>query len=142
MIPKISVLFLYYALTFPVCHPISAEETSIVRLGITMVQIPAGSFTIGSNNGRENEKPVHRVTLDIFGTEGSLHVPVLNAGVMTVRTREGERTEKHPPYQNIHKPLIDDFTRAVLDDREPGVGGDTGREVNRIEEEIFSDREG
>jgi len=81
-------------------------------------------------------------TLDIFGTEGSLHIPVLNAGVMTVRTREGERTEKHPPHQNIHQPLIDDFTRAVLDDREPSVVGDIGREVNRIEEEIYRGWEG
>ncbi len=81
-------------------------------------------------------------TLDIFGTEGSLHVPLLNAGIMTVKTLDGERTEKHPPHQNIHQPLIDDFTRAVLDNYEPGVGGDTGREVNRIEKEIFRGWEG
>ena len=76
-------------------------------------------------------------TLDIFGTEGSIHVTVLNSGNMTVKTKSGERTEKHPPHTNIHQPLIDDFTRAVLDDHEPVVGGDIGREVNRIEVEIY-----
>ncbi|MCE5251344.1 Gfo/Idh/MocA family oxidoreductase [bacterium] len=78
-------------------------------------------------------------TLDIFGTQGSIHVPVLNAGTVTVKTRNGERTEKHPPHTNFHLPLIDDFTRAVLENRESGVGGDTGREVNRIEEAIYGD---
>ncbi|MFC1539087.1 SUMF1/EgtB/PvdO family nonheme iron enzyme [Candidatus Latescibacterota bacterium] len=31
---------------------------------ITMVSIPAGSFEMGSNDGEEDEKPVHTVTLD------------------------------------------------------------------------------
>ena len=77
-------------------------------------------------------------TLDIFGTEGSIHVSVLNSGVMTVNTKKGERTEKYPPDSNIHLPLIDDFTRAVLDDREPAANADTGREVSRIEEQIYN----
>ena len=77
-------------------------------------------------------------TLDIFGMEGSIHIPVLNEGIVTVKTRHGERTEEHPPHANFHEPLIDDFTKAVLDNREPAVGGDIGREVNRIEERIYS----
>jgi len=77
-------------------------------------------------------------TLDIFCTKGSIHVSRLNTGCMTVKTHGEERTEDHPPHANIHQPLIDNFTQAVLDDREPPVGGDTGREVNRIEEEIYS----
>jgi len=77
-------------------------------------------------------------TLDIFGTEGSIHVPVLNRGTMTVATRNGERTEEHPPHANIHQPLVEDFTRAVLEDREPAVEGFVGREVNRLEEDIFA----
>lgn len=76
-------------------------------------------------------------TLDIFGDKGSIHIPVLNNGAITIKTQEGERTEEHRPHPNIHQPLIDDFTRAVLEGREPAVGGETGREVNRIEEEIY-----
>jgi predicted dehydrogenase len=76
-------------------------------------------------------------TLDIFGSEGSIHIPILNRGRMLVRTTKGEREEAHPPHANIHQPLIEDFTRAVLDDREPEVGGAIGREVARIEEEIY-----
>ena len=77
-------------------------------------------------------------TLDIFGTKGSIHVPALNAGLMTVKTRSEERAEEHPPHSNIHQPLIDDFTQAVLEGREPAVGANIGREVNRIEEGIFN----
>jgi predicted dehydrogenase len=76
-------------------------------------------------------------TLDIFGSEGSIHIPVLNRGQMRVKTTQGEREETHPPHVNIHQPLIEDFTRAVLDDREPQAGGGIGREVARIEEEIY-----
>jgi predicted dehydrogenase len=76
-------------------------------------------------------------TLDIFGSLGSIHVPVLNRGEMRIKTRDTERVESHPPHANIHQPLIEDFTRAVLDDREPGVGGGVGREVARIEEEVY-----
>ncbi len=32
----------------------------------SMVQIPAGSFLMGSDRGQDNECPIHRVTLDAF----------------------------------------------------------------------------
>lgn len=79
-----------------------------------------------------------RDTLDIFGSEGSLHVESLNAGKLRTNTARGGRTEDLAPHANLHLPLIDDFTRAVLDDREPVVGGPTGREVNRILAQIYS----
>jgi len=77
-------------------------------------------------------------TLDIFGSDGSIYIPILNRGQMLVRTAESESEEAHPPHANIHQPLIEDFTRAVLDDREPQVGGAIGREVARIEEEVYN----
>ncbi len=78
-------------------------------------------------------------TLDIFCSEGSIHIPALNRGEMRIKTAAGDRAESHPPRSNIHQPLIEDFTRAVLDDRAPKVGGGIGREVARIEEEIYAD---
>ncbi|MDX6306349.1 MAG: hypothetical protein QOI77_3318, partial [Blastocatellia bacterium] len=45
--------------------------------------------------------------------------------------------EVHPPHANWHAPLIEDFVEAVLTDREPRVGGGTGRAVALIEEEIY-----
>jgi predicted dehydrogenase len=77
-------------------------------------------------------------TLEIFGSRGSIHVPQLNRGQLRIVTAAGERTELHPPHANIHQPLIEDFVQAVLEKREPKVSGDLGREVARIEEEIYS----
>lgn len=76
-------------------------------------------------------------TLDVFCSRGSIHVAVLNEGRVRVVTSEGERVEALPPATNFHQPLIDDFTNAVLDDREPRVDGAIGREVARIEAEIY-----
>ena len=68
-------------------------------------------------------------TLKIFCSRGSLHVDVLNRGELKVITEAGERTEFHPPALNIHQPLIEDFARAVLDNRCPLVDGLIGRKV-------------
>ena len=78
-----------------------------------------------------------RDTLDIYCSAGSIHTPSLNRGEIRIVTAAGERIESHPPHANLHQPLIEDFTRAVLDGREPGVGGDVGRAVALIEEGIY-----
>jgi predicted dehydrogenase len=76
-------------------------------------------------------------TLEIFGSRGSIHVPVLNEGTMRVTSDAGERVETHSAPANLHAPLIRDFTEAVMNDREPAVGGDVGRMVATIEEQIY-----
>jgi len=79
-----------------------------------------------------------RDTLDIYCGAGSIHTASLNRGEIRIVTAAGERIESHPPHANLHQPLIEDFTRAVLDGREPEVGGDVGRAVAMIEEEIYA----
>ena len=78
-----------------------------------------------------------RDTLDIFGTRGAIHVPVLNSGTLVVKTEKGERMEHHSPHQNFHQPLIEDFTNAVLENRNPAVDGLVGREVTLILDKIY-----
>jgi predicted dehydrogenase len=77
-----------------------------------------------------------RDTLDIYCVEGSIHTPWLNRGEIRIVTAAGERIESHPPHINLHQPLIEDFTRAAMDGREPEVGGDVGRAVALIGEKI------
>jgi len=79
-----------------------------------------------------------RDTFDVFGSRGSIHVPVLNNGNMLIVNEEGERTESHPPAANLHEPLIEDFIEAVLQDRQPAVNGETGRMAASIEEQIYA----
>ncbi len=76
-------------------------------------------------------------TLDVYGTDGSIHIPALNLGEMTIKTGDSVRKESHPPAANFHEPLIADFANAVLLGREPQADGVAGREVSRLIEEIY-----
>jgi len=77
-------------------------------------------------------------TFDLYCTNGSIHIPVLNEGTMRVLGPDGERIETHPNARNIHQPLIDDFAAAVLENRDPVVTGEIGRAVAKVEEKIYS----
>ena len=82
-----------------------------------------------------------RDTFEVFGSGGSLHVANLNAGELTIKSSTGSsRTEAHPPAPNLHQPLIDEFVDAVRHGREPQVPGSVGREIARLEEQIYSGR--
>lgn len=111
-------------------------DRQVEDTGIAVFQFeggPCGTLSI-THAARESQD-----TLDIFGSQGSIHVASLNAGEVRVTSSAGERIEILPPAANFHQPLIDDFTRAVLDQKEPGVSGSVGREVTRIEDEIYRD---
>jgi predicted dehydrogenase len=75
-------------------------------------------------------------TFDLYCSDGSIHIPVLNEGTMRVVTRDGERIETHPNAGNIHQPLIEDFATAVLENRDPVVTGEIARSVALVEEKI------
>jgi predicted dehydrogenase len=79
-------------------------------------------------------------TLDIFGSEGSLHVASLNGGELKITTQAGDRVENHPAHSNLHLPLIDDFARAVVENRKPQVTGEMGRRVAIVEAEIYGQK--
>jgi predicted dehydrogenase len=78
-------------------------------------------------------------TLDVFGSEGSVRVGLLNSGELKVRTTAGERVEVHTPHANLHQPLVEDFTRAVLAGESPLVDGHAGLEVSKVLEMIYAD---
>jgi predicted dehydrogenase len=80
-----------------------------------------------------------RDTIEIYGTRGSAHVPVLNSGAVRVVTKDGAREEQHPLHVNLHQPLVEDFVAAVREDREPTVGGEVGLAVARANESIYRD---
>lgn len=76
-------------------------------------------------------------TLDIFGSEGSIHIAALNSGEMRIVSPSGNRSEIHPPSENFHLPLIEDFVSAVIENREPTVPGSVGREIAQLEDRIY-----
>ncbi|HEV3062049.1 MAG TPA: Gfo/Idh/MocA family oxidoreductase [Vicinamibacterales bacterium] len=78
-------------------------------------------------------------TLRVFGTRGSIRAADLNSGTLVVSADGAERTESHPPADNVHRPLIDDFVDAVAGNREPSVDGALGRAVSAIMDDIYAD---
>jgi predicted dehydrogenase len=78
-----------------------------------------------------------RDTLEIVGTLGSAHVPVLNEGLLRVTTAEGVREERHPPHANLHQPLVEDFVAAARAGRDPAVTGQVGLDVQRVLAAIY-----
>jgi formylglycine-generating enzyme required for sulfatase activity len=63
------VLGVLMALTFVagVAGPAQAQQQEITgNDGAPMVLVPAGEFTMGSNEGNDDEKPVHQVSLDAY----------------------------------------------------------------------------
>lgn len=76
-------------------------------------------------------------TLDIYGTKGSIHISALNKGELMIKVGTEERKELHPPAANFHQPLIENFTESVLQNREPDVTGETGRDVALLVDEIY-----
>ena len=76
-------------------------------------------------------------TLDIFGSKGSIHVPVLNEGTMIIKTAKGTRTEKHPNHKNFHQPLVDNFVESILKNKQPAITGETGMKINMLLDKIY-----
>jgi predicted dehydrogenase len=105
------------------------EDTAAVLLRFDEGPCASVAVTHGAHEPQD--------TLDIFGRSGSVHIPVLNTGDIHIKTDEGERTESHPPHANIHLPLIEDFADAVLKHRDPRVGGETGRSIAMLEDQIY-----
>ena len=79
-----------------------------------------------------------RDTIDIFATDGSMHIGKLNAGDLRIVTPAGERLETHAPAANLHAPLVEDFVGAVLHGRAPAVTGEIGRVVALLEDTIYA----
>ncbi len=79
-----------------------------------------------------------RDSVEIFGTKGSLHIPVLNGDALIVRTGEGERIESCPPPANLHLPLVEEFLAALGEGRDPAVDGQAGKDVTLVLDRIYS----
>ena len=79
---------LNYDVTAPLNITITLEKVPFDEFeqALGLVSIPAGSFKMGSNNGKSHEKPVHRVTISAFNMMANeltwaQYQPCIDAGV-------------------------------------------------------------
>src|SRR4029079_5623791 len=105
------------------------EDTCVARLRFAS---GAEAVLAVSHAARES-----RDSVEIFASEGSAHVPVLNQGRLRVASGGANREEEHPAPANLHQPLVADFVRAVREDRDPTVTGAIGTEVSRLLAAIY-----
>ncbi len=70
----------------------------------------------------------------VLGTKGRLTSRPLNGGTLVVERNTERDVEVHAPAQNLNSPLIADFVAAILEERQPMVSGEHGREVNHVME--------
>jgi predicted dehydrogenase len=78
-----------------------------------------------------------RDTLDVFGSEGSIHVAKLNGPDLRLISGNEQIAEQHPLPDNVHLPLIQQFVDVVLDGGRPAVDGAAGRAVNRVLDAVY-----
>ena len=74
----------------------------------------------------------------ILGTKGRLVSRPLNRGELFIERGTDRTVEHHPPNTNFNVPLIADFVTAILENRQPAIPGEQGREVNRLMELVYS----
>jgi formylglycine-generating enzyme required for sulfatase activity len=86
--------------------------------GAVYVYVPGGTFNMGSNNGKENEKPVHQVTLGgywIMRTEvtNALYSACVQAGGCTAPndSRWNTSTYANHPVTNVNWGQANDYAR-------------------------------
>jgi predicted dehydrogenase len=100
------------------------EDTAVVA-----VAFESGACGVVSvMRGGTSEKD----TLFIQGTRGTIAAEDLNKGLLQITTAEGCRQEIWPPHKNFHQPLIEDFVRAIEENRSFAVDGQVGLNVNDI----------
>jgi predicted dehydrogenase len=111
-------------------------EREVEDSGVAVFQFERGTLGVLSITHAAQQA---QDTLVIFGSLGSIQVDSLTEGTVRIRTSTADRVEKLPPAANLHEPLIADFAQAVIEAREPQVDSAIGREVARIEAQIYGE---
>ena len=81
--------------------------------------------------------PVDPDRFEVFGTKGRLFVTPLNGDTLVIENAEGTRREHLPPHDNLHYPLIADFTAAITQQHAPTVTGEEGRATTAIMDWVY-----
>lgn len=108
------------------------EDTAVASLHFASGATATVAVTHATN--------VPKDTLQIFGTDGCIEIPVLNSGRLVVTSRAHQREENLLPAANIHQPLVGDFVESILQDREPAVDGKAGAYVSQLLEKIYAEK--
>ena len=79
-------------------------------------------------------RDTRRDLFEITGTEGKVVCDPLSGETYIISRGGGGETRRVEFPENVHAPLIDDFARAILEDRAPVCSGEAGADVARVTE--------
>jgi predicted dehydrogenase len=103
------------------------REVEDTAVGVMrFVSGPVATVTVSHAAGEARD------TFEVIGRRGCIRIPRLNGPELRLVSGGVETVEQHPPAENLHLPLVEQFVRAVLRDEPPAVDGQAGREVNRL----------
>ena len=108
------------------------EDTAVATLHFAAGITATVSVTHATNISKD--------TLQIYGTEGCIEIPILNSGRLVVTAGTDQREEFLPPAENLHRPLVEDFVESILHGRVPTVDGRAGAYVSQLLEKIYVER--
>jgi 1,5-anhydro-D-fructose reductase (1,5-anhydro-D-mannitol-forming) len=74
---------------------------------------------------------------EIVGTAGVLSATPVDGPTLKLHNAEGQRTWDLPKHENVHYPLLDDFTKRVLCGQPPQFTGEDGLQATRIIEAAY-----
>lgn len=60
-------------------------------------------------------------SFDIYCSEGSIHIPSLNEGIIFEKKGDETISGHYPAHENVHYPLIADFVNALNSGKNPLV---------------------
>ncbi|NUQ65048.1 MAG: Gfo/Idh/MocA family oxidoreductase, partial [Pirellulales bacterium] len=110
-------------------HPYAVEDSAVM-----LMTLPGGAQLTGSFhwNSKTWTDEIH-----VVGTEAkiTLHPCDGNEAVITIGRDVQRRTIANP--ENQHHPLIDDFARAILQQRPPRFTGADGIQATRIMDAVY-----
>jgi 1,5-anhydro-D-fructose reductase (1,5-anhydro-D-mannitol-forming) len=121
-----------YGLMDTLTHGYEVEDSCSALL-----EMPNGAHCIASFNWNS------RIWADefvILGTNGEIIMDPCDSDRLTVRMNprvirglgREETTISRPNHPNVHYPLIDDFARSIIENREPRISGAEAYKTNRI----------
>lgn len=115
-------------------YMLDSPDFDAEQVATVMIQFTSGAHGVLQSYFGTVDTPDR---LEIIGTDGRVTIEDLNQGDLVLRTAAGQALESHPPAANLHGPLIEDFSLAIMQNRDPVITGQIGKITNQIMQKAY-----
>jgi predicted dehydrogenase len=110
-------------------HKYAAEDASVLVMTLSGGAQLTGSFHWNSKTWTDE--------IHVVGTEAKITFHPCDGDEVIITLGRDIEHRKIPPPENQHYPMIDDFARAILEDRSPRFTGADGMKASQILDAVF-----